>query len=304
MITLQKMTGWNTSSRAWPALMGGLIVAGITWLLTGHRGSEANDIRTTADLPMTVPVRAVIEQSASTLARHPLDDALEFVEPSLQALKNVNDYTAVLTKTELIQGSLQTEQFDLKFRQNPFSVYLHHISKRTTGREAIFVAGRNDDKLVAHEVGLKSIVGTMQLNPDDPKVMATSRHPITEIGIAKILDSAIEIWKHEKQTIDPANIDVRIAHNVEVGASECDAVEISHYRQQPGLTYHVGRIYIDCQTKLPVQAELYGWPTKPGDEPPLLEKYTYANVKTNVGLSDTDFDPRNKAYRFDASPRY
>ena len=152
-------------------------------------------------------------------------------------------------------------------------------------------------------MGLKSIVGTMQLNPDDPKVMDVSRHPITEIGMAKILDSAIEIWKHEKQTVDPANVDVRIARQVEVGGRECDAIEISHLRRQPGLTYQLGRIYVDCQSRLPVKSELYGWPANPGDKLPLLEEYTYANVKTNVGLSDRDFDPGNRAYRFDVGQR-
>lgn len=96
---------------------------------------------------------------------------------------------------------------------------------------------------------------------------------------------------------------MRIAHNVAAGERECDAVETTHHRQQPGSNYQVCRIYVDCRSRLPVQAELYGWPENPGDEPPLLEKYTYTNVKTNVRLSDSDFDPRNQAYRFELSQR-
>jgi len=274
MISFQRIAGLSSSARVRQALVGSLILAGMMWLSTWHSEVDAKDIRTKADRPVTAPIRAASEQSASVPVRHPLDDALEFVEPSLQAIKNVKDYTAVFTKTELLHGRLGTEQMDMKFRQNPFSVYLHDNSKRTAGREAIFVAGRNDGKLVAHEVGLKSIVGTMQLKPDDPEVMDVSRHPITEIGMAKILDSAIEIWKHEKQTVDPANVDVRIARQVKVGGRECDAIEISHLRRQPGLTYQMGRIYVDCQSRLPVKSELYGWPANPGDKLPLLEEYT------------------------------
>jgi len=302
MDTFRRISAWSNRAGLWPALVGSLILAGMTWLLPGlsigHSGANANHSGAIADRPLAAQMRPAGEQSASGPVRHPLDDALEFVEPSLQALKNVEDYTAVITKTELIQGGLRTEQMEMKFRQNPFSVYLHGNAKRKEGREVIFAAGRNDGKLVAHEVGLKSIVGTMQLNPDDPKVMDVSRHPITEIGMAKMLDSAIEIWKDEKQTVDPANVDVRISRHVEVGGRECDAIEISHPRRQPGLTYQVGRIYVDCQSRLPVKSELYGWPANPGDKLPLLEEYSYANVKTNVGLSDRDFDPRNRAYRF------
>jgi hypothetical protein len=167
------------------------------------------------------------------------------------------------TKTELIHGRLLTQSMDMKFRQNPFSVYFHGHSKRKAGREVIFVAGRNDGKLIVHEVGLKSIIGTMTLRPEDCKVMETNRHPITDVGIAKIIESAIAVWHHEKKTLDRANIEVRIVQSVQVGATECEAVEVSHHRQQPGLCYQVGRVYVDKQSRLPVQAELYGWPATP-----------------------------------------
>jgi len=32
----------------------------------------------------------------------------------------------------------------------------------------------------------------------------------------------------------------------------------------------------------------------------LMEEYTYMNVKINNGFTDTDFDPRNTAYKFNA----
>ena len=65
----------------------------------------------------------------------------------------------------------------------------------------------------------------------------------------------------------------------------------------------MGRIYVDKESRLPVQAELYGWPEVTGDEPPLLEQYIYTNIKTNIGLVDADFDPQNREYRFAVSLR-
>jgi len=143
----------------------------------------------------------------------------------------------------------------------------------------------------------------MNLSTDDPKVMATNRHPITQVGIAKLIESAVDIWNHEKATLDPANIEVHLVHSVQVGEVECEAVEINHHHPQPGLDYQVGRVYLDKQSRLPVQAEMFDWPAATGEDPPLLERYTYTDLKTNVGLSDSDFDPHNREYRFAVSQR-
>ena len=309
MTALNKIKAWNSTRRGWPTLGAVLGLVGAAWLSAVHSGSAENNRRDHRYSPITSignstgPAASERGGSNQSRGRHPLDDALEFVQPTILALKNVKDYTAVFTKTELVHGRLLTRKMDMKFRQNPFSVYFHGHSKRKAGREVIFVAGQNEGKLIVHEVGLKSIVGTMHLNPEDPKVMDTNRYPITEVGISKIIESAIEIWKNEKSHLDSANIQVRIVESVQVGAMECDAVEVAHQQQQPGLTYQVGRVYVDRHSRLPVQAELYGWPATPGEDPPLLEQYTYTDLKTNVGLNAADFDPSNREYCFDVSQR-
>ena len=68
--------------------------------------------------------------------------------------------------------------------------------------------------------------------------------------------------------------------------------------QHPGIFTHLSRVYFDKDTKFPVQAETFAWPASPGDDPPLLERYSYSEIRTNVGLSDADFDRSNPDYRF------
>lgn len=303
MTIFNRITASRDSRRRWLALAAALGLVVVLSLWTVHNGSAESNPGEFRFRPIASPGPAATDNHLPDRKRHPLDDALEFVQPSVLALAKVKDYTAVFTKTELVHGRLLTQKMDMKFRQSPFSVYFHGHSKRKEAREVIFVAGRNEGKLIVHEVGLKAVVGTMTLKPEDPKVMATNRYPITEVGIAKIIESAIGIWKDERKNLDPANIEVRIVHSVQVGATECEAVEIAHHDQQPGLIYKVGRVYVDKETRLPVQAELYGWPAAPGDDPPLLEQYIYTNVKTNLGLSDADFDPHNRDYRFALSLR-
>jgi hypothetical protein len=49
---------------------------------------------------------------------------------------------------------------------------------------------------------------------------------------------------------------------------------------------------------VPIRYAAWTWPEKAGEEPPLLEEYTYVDMKLNVGLTDKDFDPDNSAYNF------
>ena len=55
---------------------------------------------------------------------------------------------------------------------------------------------------------------------------------------------------------------------------------------------------MDDELQLPIRYASYDWPAAPGQEPPLLEEYTYLNMKVNVGLTDADFDRGNKDYGF------
>src|SRR5579863_2469724 len=204
MKSFNRAAVWS-SRRRWLGVGAGLLtLLGVGWLSAMQHDSAHVNRSDFKYRPIANPIEAASRddaaprESASGPARHPLDDALEFVQPSLAALKDIKDYTAVFTKTELVHDRLLTQAMDMKFRQDPFSVYFHAHTKCKAGREVIFVAGRNDGKLIVHEVGLRALVGTMELSPDDPKVMATNRHAITEVGIAKIIESAVDIWNHEK----------------------------------------------------------------------------------------------------------
>jgi hypothetical protein len=86
--------------------------------------------------------------------------------------------------------------------------------------------------------------------------------------------------------------------SVMLEATECAVVQITHLNQHPGIITHLSRVYFDKDTKFPVRAENYGWPERPGGEPPLLDRYSYSEIRTNVGLSDADFDRSNPEYRF------
>ena len=229
-------------------------------------------------------------------AIHSLDDAIKFARARRESLRHVVDYTAVFSKTEFVDRRLISQTMDLKFRQEPFSVYVRGHSKRQPAREVIFVAGKNDDKLMVHEAGLKALI-TINLKPDDPRVMAENRYSINEIGMANMLDTALAIWEREKG-IAPANVDVLFSAPTRVGSIECEQIQITHKQQLSELKFHLTRVSFELKTGFPVLLEQYDWPKQAGELPPLVEQYLYSDIKTNTGVTDADFDPKNPEYKF------
>lgn len=218
-----------------------------------------------------------------------LDDVLNFAEKSKAPVQEIKDYTAVFTKTELVKGKLIKQVMDMKFRTKPFSVYLKYRSGDEAGRQAIFVEGRNDNRLSVKEVGLKGVV-PLQLRLDSPMVMDENRYPVTHVGIANLLKTAISTWERENH-IDGLQPDVKFFPNAKLGDVACQVVQVTEPKPHKELKYHIGRVYFDKETKIPLRAECYGWPRRAGDKPPLVEDYIYTNLKLNVGLTDADFEP-------------
>src|SRR5436189_3997750 len=104
--------------------------------------------------------------------RHPLAPAIKLARASRKSLESVRDYQCLIIKRENVNGAMITQTMEMKFREEPFSVYLK-FQEPSPGRETLFVRGQNDNKLLAHEgSGLKSLVGTVPLALDDPRVRA------------------------------------------------------------------------------------------------------------------------------------
>src|SRR5258708_4172932 len=95
-----RFKAWSTLRQGWPILAAVFAMLGAAWLSAVHRDSAESSFAAFKYRPIASPIPAPpipapSEQSSLAAARHPLDDALEFVQPTIEALKNVNDYTAV-----------------------------------------------------------------------------------------------------------------------------------------------------------------------------------------------------------------
>lgn len=264
------------------------------------------------DPVLTEPVHRVanasIAPSAGLTAGRPLDTALQIARDALtQCRAAVNDYTAMLVKRERSDGVLGEHEFMyLKMRNRklvdgkivqPLSVYLTYLKPSTVkGREVIYVEGQNDGNLIAHEGGFKGrFLPTVPLPPTGMLAMRGQRYPITEVGIENLIVKLIERGETAREFPD---VTCTFRKNAKVKDRTCTVLEVLQPHRHPQLDFHQAQIFIDDQLNLPIRYISYDWPKRQGDSLDVIEEYNYLDVKTNVGLTDADFDPRNPQYNF------
>jgi hypothetical protein len=238
-------------------------------------------------------------EPAATKARSPetpIERANHAIAQALVRYREVNDYTCTFYKRERIAGRLTPQHIMMmKVRCRPQSIYFK-FQQPARGREAIYVAGRNNGKVQAHDVGLNRLLaGTLELLPTSARAMEDCRHPITEAGIGPLLETLKRRWAAE---LDPAESVVRLRDDMTIGAIRCTMIESTHPERRPGFLFYRVRVFIDQEIGLPVRFEAYDWPKAPTAQAELAEEYSYMNLKLNVGLTELDFDVSNRAYSF------
>ena len=232
---------------------------------------------------------------ATPATPHALDDCLQAAYKSREVLKDVQDYSAVFSKQEQIGRKFVATKMNLKVRVEPFSVYLKFVEpKAVAGRQVVFVKGSNSNNLLVQEAGYKSILGIQALQPTGSLAMADNRHPVTMIGLQKMLDLIIAQWESDRAHDD---ISMRTEPDAKLPTGEtCTVYESLVPTPRDKVQFHITRLWIDQHTHLAVRVEQLGFPQTGESSAPILEDYTYSNVRTNVGLNEVDFDAK-KAFQ-------
>lgn len=225
---------------------------------------------------------------------HPLTPAIRYARGAYDALDKVRDYEARFIKQEWIDGAMAVQTMDMKFREKPFSVYLK-FGPPNVGREVLYVEGQNNGQLYARDSGIKSIVGTISLDPTGRMAMTGNRYPVTMIGMRKMLDSLVAQWEQDRWQSD---VVVKYYPDAKVGETRCKVIESTIPTRRDGARFHRTRLYLDAENGLPIRVQQYDWPAQAGAEPPLVEEYSYLDLRINPGLSDSDFDVKNPEYGF------
>lgn len=234
------------------------------------------------------------ETASSNATEHPLTPALRHARTCFEKAEEMKGYECTFAKKEAVGTEMIVQTMKMKVRHEPFSVYMYFMEP-TKGREVIFVEGRNDNKLQVHETGLASLIGTLSLSPDDSRVMAENRYPITKAGISKLAESVIEQWEEESKF---GETEVKYFEDAKVGEYTCRVIESSHPQPRKQFRFHVTRLWIDEKSGLAVRVQQFGFPKKKDAKPPVVEDYTFSGIKPEVRLSDRDFDINNPSYNY------
>ncbi|MFK7735801.1 MAG: DUF1571 domain-containing protein [Pirellulaceae bacterium] len=231
-----------------------------------------------------------------------LDSVLSVALDLLQEIdSNVLDYRATLISRERVGGVLKEEaRMRVKVRQPTpkagLSVYLKFLAPTSTaGREIIWVEDQNEGRIVAHEAGLRRMIGTLELDPHGRLAMLGQKYPICDIGIANLAQKLIEKGESEKEI---GQAIIHIVEDQEVDGKVCDMIEVVNPTDNGKSEFHIARVYLDRKLRIPVKYAAYLWPDSPDNPPVLEEEYTYVDLELNVGLTDKDFDRKNSDYDF------
>ncbi|MDX1946384.1 MAG: DUF1571 domain-containing protein [Pirellulaceae bacterium] len=249
------------------------------------------------------------QNTAAPADSHPLDPALVVAREALvNSQRNVADYTATIIKRERIKGVLgDYEYMFAKIRNRkmdgdkiviPLSVYLKFLKpKSIEGREVVWVEGQNNGKLRAHEGGLSGrFLPSVWLEPTSTLAMRGQLHPITDIGIENLIVKLIDRGESERKH---GECTVEFIKGAKLQGRLCTVLTVCHPVQRPHFEFYKAQIFIDDEMQLPVRYSAHHWPTDPKDTTgPVLEEYTYIDVKLNQGLKDADFDSENPNYGF------
>ncbi|NNJ27544.1 DUF1571 domain-containing protein [Alienimonas chondri] len=219
---------------------------------------------------------------------HPLKKAISYAKISQQAAEALPSYTATFKRREIVNGKPVQNLARMKFRAEPFSVYLRFTNEENAGRQVLYVEDQNDGKMMVREAaGISSIAGTVNLAPDSALVTTNSRHPITRAGLANLTRGVVEQWTAESRY---GECDVKYFAEAELNGRPVVVIESSHPIPRREFRFARTRLWMDKETKLPVRLQQYEF-RRGGGEPVLAEDYTYTDIKTDVRLSDRDFHP-------------
>ena len=258
--------------------------------------------------PVFRVARPPVSVAKKTPQGHPLDPAIAVARQCLENIQsNVKDYTCTLVKRERIDGELGNYEFMFTKIRNPriengkvvspLSAYMYFVKPAAVkGREVIYVAGRNNGKMCAHEGGTKGrLIPSVWLAPNGVIAMKGQRYPMSEIGIENLVIKLIERGTRDSKR---GECEVEFRKGAKINGRNCTVIQVTHHTRRPYFDFHIAQIFIDNKLNVPIRYAAYDWPKKPNGKPEIAEEYTYLNLKLNVGLSDQDFNVKNPDYNF------
>ncbi len=217
-----------------------------------------------------------------------------YAHAALLRTRRIQGYRCTVYKRERVHGELGgTQKAKLEIRHEPFSVHIRFLEPASVaGEEAIYVAGQNDGKILAHATGILGWLGTVRLDPKGSRAMQGNRYPITEAGLLNLLERFVEVC--DGDTVEHCTIGLQ--EGVLVDGRGCDRVALIEDRPAADPGFSRLLVLVDHDAGVLVHFELHALGRHGGEV--LIERHTFTDLELDPGLTDRDFDPDNPAYGY------
>ena len=246
-----------------------------------------NDSAIKRMIPINILILIICFMGIGSTAVFPDDGVDQIILDSIKAFENLFDYTCKLDKKINKAGRIYHDLgISVKYKK-PGHYYFRWEEGRSKGREVIYVAGKNRDKIMAHPGGLLRFF-TFHLNPEGRKAMRRNHHSLRESGIEKIM-SIIEKDYHRSKRTGMGTVELLQENFIDgrdVWVIHCEFPENSEFYS------HKIILNFDKELKLPIKVKAYDWSDT------LFEEYYFRDLKINTGIEEKDFDPKNPEYSF------
>jgi len=231
-------------------------------------------------LALLVPERAVGGADGSAVA------ILEAMEP---AYARVTAYTARFIRQEVVGGRLRPREEALLKFQRPHRFYLRWATGPAAGREMLYPADA-EGRVLVHEPGMLTRLFSAVLAPDSAHVLRESRHPVTDIGIGRLVTLILD---NARRGLHEGRLDIVEQGVLTEGGRTERRLELLFSRATEE-RYYAPRVLVgvDVDTQLPVTATIFDTQGR------MVEDYAYRDIRLNPPLTAMDFDAANPEYRF------
>ncbi len=211
----------------------------------------------------------------------------EMMAESKKALEGIESYTCVIHCHERIKGKLRKPESIFSRLKKPGSVYLRWQPGPYKGLQSSYVPDRDGPKkFKARLPGLKGFAGAMTLPHDSPLVEKTyPHHWLThQTNLVFLLNLSEEIMSRAMDMGKFAILESEELTDPFIKRPATRVLSKLSPNRADGLRWSKTEFYFDHETKLPLHFKLYDFDGE------ITGEYAFTDFKTNVSLSDKDFD--------------
>jgi hypothetical protein len=198
----------------------------------------------------------------------------------------VRDYTATLETRERVEDEVFPRRvMHLKVREQPFAAAIETFEPPNEAGQRVWYDESRSDEIVAETPGfLGALVGRVSLDPEGDLAMKNRRHPITDLGLARLLAQVDgEFVPTLARRYAPR---LRCTEAALAGTTLrfVDAL-VPGGPEEPSLLHRLG---FELDSGL---LTYYGLAEVLPDGLALVEEYLYRELRLNPGLGADDFRP-------------